>query len=125
MNRRTRRAQWQASHRLAVGSAAVSGRPLPAASAPGAAIRLQIGELVLRGFERRRASGIAAAFERSLDQRLRGGALPASLRNPVRSTTLRLKPLTLRRASDPAAIGEQLAASVLALERDTRRGGSR
>jgi hypothetical protein len=134
MNRRERRAQWQTSHRVAAESAARpasrsavgSVRPVPGVSAPRSVVRLEIGEFVLRGFEKRHSSRIAAAFERSLDERLRGGSLPASLRHSMRSASLRLAPLTLRRSSDPVAIGEQLAASVFAFERDTRRrGGSR
>lgn len=127
MNRRERRTQWQAAHRLAASQPSASpGRP-PLVSAPAvSAVRMQIGELVLRGFEKRHASRIAAAFERSLDERLRSGALPDALRHRMTSSSLRLAPLTLRRLSDPVAIGEQLAASVFAFERESRRrGGSR
>jgi hypothetical protein len=124
MNRRERRAQWQASHRQTASRLSVSLSRSPLAAAPAiSAVRMQIGELVLRGFEKRHASRIAAAFERSLDERLRAGALPDALRHRMTSSSLRLAPLTLRRASDPVAIGEQLAASVFAFERESRRRG--
>lgn len=124
MNRRERRAQWQASHRQTASQLSVSLSRSPLAAAPAvSAVRMQIGELVLRGFEKRHASRIAAAFERSLDERLRAGALPDALRHRMTSSSLRLAPLTLRRAADPVAIGEQLAASVFAFERESRRRG--
>ena len=127
MNRRERRAQWQATHRHAAPQVSAFPARSPLSSAPAvSAIRMQIGELVLRGFEKRHASRIAAAFERSLDEHLRAGTLPDGLRHRMTSSSLRLAPLTLRRFADPVAIGEQLAASVFALERETRRrGGSR
>lgn len=127
MTRRERRTQWQASHRaVAHGIPAPSGRAASPAAPAFSAIRLQIGELVLRGFEKRHASRIAVAFERSLDERLRSGSLPQALRHRMASASLRLAPLNLRRTADPAAIGEQLAASVVAFERESRRrGGSR
>lgn len=122
MNRRERRTQWQAAHRLSSAAAPSSG----ARAAPYSAINLQIGELVLRGFEKRHTSRIATVFERSLHERLCSGELPAFLRQSTRSSSLRLAPPTLRRAHDPVAIGEQLAASVFSFERETRRrGGSR
>jgi hypothetical protein len=124
MNRRERRARWQASHRQAGSQLSVSLSRSPLAAAPAvSAVRMQIGELVLRGFEKRHASRIAAAFEHSLDERLRAGALPDALRHRMTSASLRLAPFTLRRASDPVAIGEQLAGSVFALERESRRRG--
>jgi len=124
MNRRQHRAQWQASHRLAAPQiSALPGRS-PSHAAPAvSAIRVQIGELVLRGFEKRHASRIAAAFERSLDERLRDGVLPDALRHRMASSSLRLAPLRLGRSADPVAIGEQLAASVFNFERETRRRG--
>jgi hypothetical protein len=124
MNRRERRAQWQASHRHAASQAStLPGRP-PSKSAPAvSAFRMQIGELVLRGFEKRHASRIAAAFERSLEEHLRAGVPPDALRHRMASSSLRLAPLALRRSADPVAVGEQLAASVFAFERDTRRRG--
>jgi len=84
---------------------------------------MQIGQLVLRGFEKRHASRIAAAFQRSLDERLRAGALPDALRHRRTSSSLCLAPLNLRRAADPVAVGEQLAASIVAFEREARRRG--
>jgi hypothetical protein len=124
MNRRERRTQWQASHRHAAPqSSMLPGRSASVSAPAVSAVRMQIGELVLRGFEKRHASRIAAAFERSLDERLRGGALPDALGHRMASSSLRLAPLTLRRTSDPVAIGEQLAASVFAFERESRRRG--
>ena len=124
MNRRERRSLWQTSHRAATRGISV---PLDrASSAPPlaySAARMEIRELVLRGFEKRHASRIATAFERSLDERLRGGPLPAALRHRMASSSLRLAPLSLRHTSDPIAIGEQLAASVFAFETETRRRG--
>lgn len=119
MNRRQRRTQWQTSRRH-------SAEP-PAAAAPGySSIHMQVGELVLRGFDRRLASRVAAAFERSLSERLRAATLPAPLSKAMRTGQMRLAPLKLRRPTDAAAIGDDLARSVLALETTTRRrGGSR
>jgi hypothetical protein len=125
MNRRERRTQWQASQRLSAGRSvapAGSGQAREPA-APYSAIRMQVGELVLRGFEKRHASRIAAAFERRLGELLRLGELPAHLRQSMRGSSLRLAPLTLRRAADPVSIGEDLARSVFALERNARRRG--
>jgi hypothetical protein len=99
-------------------------RRSPDSHAPAfSAIRLQIRDLVLRGFEKRDASRIAAAFERSLEDRLHDGAASAILRLPMQSPSLRLAPVFLRRSSSPAAIGEQLAGSLLAFESDARRRG--
>jgi len=125
MNRRERRAQWQASHRAgAPHSSAFPGRA-SAFSAPLLSnVRMQIGELVLRGFEKRHASRIAASFEHSLEQRLRADGLPDKLSHRLASSSLRLAPLTLRRSSDPVTIGEQLAASVVAFETTSRRRGA-
>lgn len=130
MNRRERRAQWQASQRRASSSESTPAAPsaVPATIVPQArpvpafaAVNLQIDMLVLRGFERHQSSRIAAAFERSLSARMRTGVLPESLRHHLFASTLRLAPLTLRRATDPVAIGEQLAASVYAFERGAQR----
>lgn len=119
MNRRQRRTQWQASHRP-------SAEPSLAAVPGFSAIHIQVGELVLRGFDRRLASRVAAAFERSLSERLRAATLPTPLSKPMRTGQMRLAPLKLRRSTDAAAIGDDLARSVLALETGTRRrGGSR
>jgi len=128
MNRRQRRAQWQASQRPAAGrSAATPGSgPTIKRSVSYSAIRLRVGELVLRGFEKRLASRIAASFERSLTERLHYGELPADLRQSIRSASLRLAPLRLRRAADPVSIGEELARAVFDLEPNSRlRGGAR
>jgi hypothetical protein len=130
MNRRERRAQWQAAHRAAsLAPAADRARapgiaPRAHAASAHSAINLRIGELVLRGFEKRHASRIAAAFEHGLVERLRTGAVPDALRRRMASSLLRLAPVALRRSHDPVAIGEQLAASVFAFERESR-GGSR
>jgi hypothetical protein len=121
MNRRERRTQWQAAQRLSAGRSGVTDGRGPAA--PYSAIRMQVGELVLRGFEKRLASRIAASFERRLRELLQGGELPAHLRQSMRSSSLRLAPLTLRRAADPVSIGEDLARSVFALDRNSRRRG--
>jgi hypothetical protein len=86
---------------------------------------MQIGELVLRGFEKRHAPRIATAFERSLDGHLRSGVLPARLAQRMERPWLRLAPLRLTRPNDPIAIGEQLAGSVFALKPDGRWGGFR
>ncbi len=119
MNRRQRRTQWQAAQRF-------STEPYAVAAPDRSSIRMHVGELVLRGFDRRFASRIATAFEQSLSGRLRSAALPAPLRQSMRSPQMRLAPLKLRRSRDAAAIGEELARSVLALESGTRRrGGSR
>ena len=127
MNRRERRSLWQKSHRTAIrGICAPPGSPSSAPPLTYSAARMEIGEMVLRGFEKRHASRIATAFERSLDERLRNGPLPAAFGHRMASSSLRLTPLSLRHTSDPIAIGEQIAASVFAFERETRRrGGSR
>ncbi|HXS13092.1 MAG TPA: hypothetical protein VN734_10345 [Acidobacteriaceae bacterium] len=121
MNRRERRVQWQASNRITSGAAVSSIACTPALACP--VISMRIGELILRGFEKRHASRIAAAFERSLDNHLRTGVPPAPLAHGMQSPSLRLAPLTLTRPSDPVAIGEQLAGSVFAFKLDGRRGG--
>lgn len=122
MNRRQRRTQWQASQRLAADSSLAGAQG--AAAAPGfSAIRMQVGELVLRGFDRRFASRVAAAFEESLSDRLRSATLPARLQRPMRTGHLRLAPLKPRRSSDAATMGDDLARAVLALETSTRRRG--
>jgi len=116
MNRRQRRTQWQAAQRSSV-DAALSCAPA------FSAIRLRFGELVLRGFEKRAGSRIAAAFERSLSERLRSATLPAPFRQPMRSEQMRLAPMKVRHSTDAVAIGEDLARSVLALETGARRRG--
>ena len=119
MNRRQRRTQWQASQRL-------SAEPSPAAAPGYSAIDMRVGELVLRGFDRHFASRVAVAFEQSLSERLRSAALPAPLRQSMRSPQMCLAPVKLRRSRDAAAIGEELARSVLALDTGRgRRGGPR
>ena len=124
MNRRERRAAWHASHSVASPAiSAIRGRPPASHAPPFSSIRMRIGELVLRGFEKRHASRIADTFKGALDKHLRDGASPGILRSPMRSSSLRLAPIALRRSSTPAAIGEQLAASVLAFEREARRRG--
>lgn len=123
MNRRERRAHWQTSHRLTQQAPVSSIAHAPARTYP--VIRMQIGELVLRGFEKRHASRIATAFERSLDDDLRSGVLPVSLAQRMQRSSLRLAPLTLARPNDPVAIGEQLAGLVFSLKSDGRRGGMR
>lgn len=135
MNRRERRAHWRASQRAALNLAPpvarlplsdASARPRNTRSARHSAINLQIGELVLRGIERRHSSRITASFERRLAELLGTGALPDPLRRSASSPSIRLAPLRLLRLTDPVAIGEQLAASVFAFKRDVRRrGGSR
>jgi hypothetical protein len=135
VNRRERRAQWQAARRAvsnspaipAVTLAPVAGIAPRAHGAPAfSAVNLQIGELVLRGFEKRHSSRIAAAFERSLMERLRSGTLPDAMRHRASSSSLRLVPFILRSPNDPVGIGEQLAASVFEFERNGRhRGGLR
>ena len=131
MNRRERRAHWQASQRLASRSvldrsgaeAACRATPPEPSTSACPKIDLAIDKLVVRGFQKRHASRIAAAFERSLIERLRAGALPDALRLRGSSTSICLAPLTLRRPNDPAGIGEELAASVVAFKRNPRRPG--
>lgn len=131
MNRRERRAHWQASQRLA--SRSVLGRSgaetacpatPPEPSAPACPkIDLTIDKLVVRGFQKRHAYRIAAAFERSLIERLRAEDLPDALRLRGSSTSICLAPLTLHRPNDPADIGEELAASIVAFKCNTRYPG--
>ena len=125
MNRRERRTQWQASHRAAaLHSSALPQRPPASPTSLPSNVRMQIGALVLRGFEKRHASRIAASFERSLEQRLSADGLPQAMGHRLANSSLRLAPLTLRRSSDPVAIGEQLAASVVGFEITSRRRGA-
>lgn len=123
MNRRERRMQWQVSHGRGANASLAGIHHDQTAVHPD--IRMQIGDLVLRGFEKRHASRIATAFERGLDDRLRTGVLPAHLSHRLRTPSLRLMPFTLTRPNDPVAIGEQLAGTVLAFKPNGWRGGPR
>jgi len=124
MNRRERRAQWQASHRQTASrlSVSLSRSPLAAAPARRRSSRLRSKAAAMReawrfSKPRRTSSPICMRTAET------AGALPDALRHRMTSSSLRLAPLTLRRASDPVAIGEQLAASVFAFERESRRRG--
>lgn len=125
MNRAQRRAAWRSKHRDADrkrDKAAGSAQRL----SPPASMKMMVGELVLRGFEKRHSSRIAAAFERRMEELLRSGSVPDHWQKPLRSAWLRLASLRVHHPSDTTAIGERLAQAVFFLRREERRtGGAR
>ena len=129
MNRGHRRAEWRAlrtgplrgnMHRVEVSHATRSGPSMPSrerAKTP-AAINLRVGELLLHGFERGRARGIADALQHSLTELLTARAIPDSWSSGARVGKLDGGRLRLTVGASPRAIGEELARRVLECRTD-------
>jgi hypothetical protein len=134
MNRAQRRAEWRAKHRETMAEAASSravvrrARSLPEAPHAGrsASVKMSVGEIVLRGFEKRHASRIVTAFERQLGELLRSAPLPSHWRQPSIASSVRTAPIRMQRPTDAIAIGENLACAVFELRsREGKTGGRR
>lgn len=100
--RAQRRAAWQAQLRR-----------------PAGAVQVRIGELALKGFEKGSERRIAASFERELHS-LVTRKMPAGWDKASSIETLSAR-MRVRSGRDPVAIGEQLAAVVLAASERKRR----
>ena len=100
--RAQRRAAWQSQFRRAP-----------------SAVRVKIGELALKGFAKGSERRIAASFECELHS-LVTRQLPAGWEKASSTEALRARML-LRSGGDAVAIGEQLAATVLAASQEKRR----
>jgi hypothetical protein len=81
---------------------------------------MRVGEIVLRGFEKRYASRIASAFERHLTVLLRSGSLPSHWTRSSKTATLQTAPLRINRQSDITGIAENLARVVFELRSQER-----
>jgi hypothetical protein len=104
--RAQRRAAWQSQLRAT-----------PAARLP--TVRLHIGELAVKGFEKGSERRIAAAFEREMHSLLSGPLPPAwQIASSTEAATARIR---VRSRRDPVVIGQQLAAAVLSAHREDRR----
>lgn len=75
MNRGQRRANWRATHRLALSQSHTAGRA--AATPAPAAMRVHISELVLHGFASSSRHAIAEATQEQLTALFRMRGLPA------------------------------------------------
>lgn len=127
MNRGQRRAEWRIQNRRSIaeaprsgGGAEVRSPSLGRFSGGAASVKMRVGEIVLRGFEKRYASRIASAFERHLTVLLRSGSLPSHWTRSSKTATLQTAPLRINRQSDITGIGENLARVVFELRSQER-----
>jgi hypothetical protein len=116
MNRGQRRAAWLSSHRLALQSATAVSAAVPSdvQGNQTPAFSLHVGELLLRGFDKRTASRISTRFEQQLHHLLTAKEIPGHWSRTTSLETVHAKPIHVARHSDAMVLGTKLAQAILA-----------